>query len=295
MPTVNATGAAPAVLIGGTVDIERSVVASTMGLYGSATVVEGASGVIHAGRLTGSSGNDIRFLAATNSISTLGAFNDAGHAFDLVDGSSLNLSGLITANSVVVTTPGAIALTAGGVAGIGAGTFVPTTANPIPSAGAAGVYLKGSAITVLSNPSVSGNGTIDWTFALTGSGNVGLNADFSQPSVKVFLDLASGTASGQLEVAGLWVRYTTASQSTTNLLGSVNGKTGAYAAAASNISPLPKNNYMVNECPISSVNCVKFTGLTVPVTNPLQDVLPAAIQDPMTIDDLLPDIAKRDY
>ena len=58
---------------------------------------------------------------------------------------------------------------------------------------------------------------------------------------------------------------------------------------------MPSNNYQINGCPISSVNCIKFTGLTVPVTNPLQDVAFGDMLSLSDIDIMLPDVAERDY
>jgi filamentous hemagglutinin family protein len=406
-PTVGApdnNAATPVQLSGGSIDIERPVTASTLGLYATTSITEGPSAVINAGRLTGSSGADVNFLAPTNNVGTLGTFANAGHAFNLIDasnlmltgqlsassvqitdarfsidlagtllatnnvtiaaggsialpgtlsadgvqinaggpidlagtlsaansvtldaggavdltgrlsatngttvtaGGSIDLAGMISANTVQITAAGPISLTTGSqFSGVGPGSTSPLRAEAFPlisnppaifrSPVPAGIYLVAPDITVSANPVVSTGSTINWTFALTGSGRLALG-DFRQPNVKLFLDLASGSASGNVNVAGLQVRFTTATNVTVNLTGSVGGISGPIAASDSHISPLPKNNYQINGCPISSVNCIKFTGLTVPVTNPLQDVQMGQMQLLSDIDMILPDVAERDY
>jgi filamentous hemagglutinin family protein len=346
----------PAMLSGNAIDIERPVTASTLGLYATTMITEGSLAVIDAIRLTGSSGADVSFPALMNNIGTLGAFDDTGNAFSLVDASNLMLTGKLTANSVQITdTNYSIDLTGSilansvlivgspidltgsisassvviqgstidwagsisansvviqgstidlttGAAYAGPGTASGNPVKTFPSAGSDGVYLQASNITVLANPVVATGGSdMNWTFALTGNGNVALsnpqqsNVSFDQPTVKLFLALASGTATGQVDVAGLQVSYTTATTKTIDLTGIVRSVPGALAAAASQIAPLPKNNYQINGCPISSVNCIKFTGLTVPVTNPLQDVALDWMQFIYDADSVLPDVAERDY
>ncbi|MEA2725559.1 MAG: hypothetical protein QOF70_34, partial [Acetobacteraceae bacterium] len=485
-PTVGApddNAATPVQLSGGSIDIERPVTASTLGLYATTSITEGPSAVTNAGRLTGSSDADVNFLAPTNNVGTLGTFANAGHAFNLIDasnlmltgqlsassvqitdarfsidlagtllatnnvtiaaggsialpgtlsadgvqinaggpidlagtlsaansvtlnaggtialagrlsaangttvtagssidlagtllatndvaiaagssvallgtlsgdsvhitaggpidlagtlsatnnatlnaagavdltgrlsatngttvtaGGSIDLAGMISANTVQITAAGPISLTTGSqFSGVGPGSTSPLRTEAFPlisnppaifrSPVPAGIYLVAPDITVSANPVVSTGSTINWTFALTGSGRLALG-DFRQPNVKLFLDLASGSASGNVNVAGLQVRFTTATNVTVNLTGSVGGISGPIAASDSHISPLPKNNYQINGCPISSVNCIKFTGLTVPVTNPLQDVQMGQMQLLSDIDMILPDVAERDY
>ena len=166
--------------------------------------------------------------------------------------------------------------------------------NTFRSGVPAGIYLVASDFTASANPTVITSSTINWTFALKGGGNVGLG-NFQQPSVKLFMDLASGTAAGQVNVAGLQVRYTTPATTTIDLIGSIGRVSGTAAASNAHISPLPKNNYQINGCPISSVNCIKFTGLTVPVVNPLQEVQFGRVQTVSDTDVALPDVAERDY
>lgn len=299
--------ATPVRLIGNAIDIERPVTASILELAAATSITEAAA--ITAGRLTGRSGTDVNLLQPGNDIASLGAFDDAGHGFFLVDGSNLALAGVVTANSVRIKDFGhTIDLAAGGgVAGVGPGGANPRLVEPFPlnpdlsfrSPLPAGVYLLASNITTSANPTVSGSPIIDWTFALDGSGNVGFGGGspvfFRQPAVKLFLDLGTGTASGQIDVAGLQVRYTTASTATINLTAQIGALTGSLAAGAATITPKPVNNYQINGCPISSVNCIKFTGLTVPVVNPLRDVQFGRMQEQSDTDVTLPDVAEQDY
>ncbi len=332
--------ATPVKLNGGTIDLERPVTASTLGLFATTSITEGPFAVINAIRLTGSSAADVSLLSATNTIGTLGDFNNAGFAFNLVDASNLMLTGVLSAKSVQITdanfsidltgtvsATNSIKITAGGTteiagllsannvvinaggvmdlgagsafSGLGAGSSSPLNTDVFPLPGSAGVYLQASNFTVTANPAITTGSTINWTFALAGNGNVGLGnvglGNFQQPSVKLFMDLASGTAAGQVNVAGLQVRYTTPTTTTIDLIGSIGGVSGTTAASNAHISPLPKNNYQINGCPISSVNCIKFTGLTVPVVNRLQEVQFGRLQTVSDIDVALPDVAERDY
>ena len=87
--------ATPVRLIGNAIDIERPVTASILELAAATSITEAAA--ITAGRLTGRSGTDVNLLQPGNDIASLGAFDDAGHGFFLVDGSNLALAGVVTA------------------------------------------------------------------------------------------------------------------------------------------------------------------------------------------------------
>jgi hypothetical protein len=288
------TARTPAQLKGSAIDIGRPVTADTLALGATGAITQRTGATITASRLTGASGANVA-LTQANAIGVLGAFRAAGHGFHLADASNLTLAGLITANSVWIEDAGAIDLNAGnGFAGLGTRGGDPKNKEPFPAAGSAGVYLQAANFIVAQNPAVSAGGPVNWTFALTGSGNVGLGS-FLQPNAKLFLSLASGTATGTINVAGLQVQYTTPASKTVNLSGVVGGATGQLTAAISQMSSKPNNNYQVNGCPISSVNCVQFTGLTIPVTNPVQDVQMGWMQYLADADMILPDVAERDY
>ncbi|WP_146101827.1 ShlB/FhaC/HecB family hemolysin secretion/activation protein [Rhodopila globiformis] len=242
----------------------------------------------------GATGADVA-LTQANAIDALGAFSAAGHGFHLVDGSNLMLTGVVTANSVWIQDSGKIDLSTGnGFAGLGTRGGDPRNKEAFPAAGSAGVHLQAANFTMTQNPGIKAGGLVNWTFALTGTGNVGLGS-FLQPSVKLFLSLAGGTADGTVNVAGLQVQYTTPTGKTVNLSGVVGGNPGMFAAATSQMSSKPNNNYQVNGCPISSVNCVQFTALTVPVINPVQDVQMGWMLPLPDADMMLPDVAERDY
>ncbi len=284
-------------LAGGAIDIERPIVAATLGLDSGTTIVEGPTGLIAAGRLTGSAGGNIA-LNQANVIGTLGALSDPGHAIALVDASNLMLAGQITATSVTIKDVGyTIDLVQGnGYSGLGSGTTNSLNVGAFPVPGSPGVYLLASDFAVLTNPVIATSNIVDWTFALppTGSGNVGLGV-FLQPHVKLFLSLGAGTASGQVDVAGLQVAYSIATKVPVNLTGSVGGIAGQTAASTSHISPEPSNNYQINGCPISAFDCIKFTGLTVPVFNPLNEVDVGEMLPLSDLDIVLPDVAEKDY
>jgi hypothetical protein len=208
------------------------------------------------------------------------------------------LTGILSANSIRIEDVGfEIDLTSGnGFAGLGAGSTNPLQANAFPAPGSPGIYLLASNFKVIDNPTLSTDSVIDWTFALpeNGTGVVALG-DFQQPKVKLFLSLGAGTATGQVNIAGLQITYAKAATITVRLTGVIGGIAGQTAASGSHISPLPSNDYQINGCPISSVNCLKFTNLTVPVTNPLQDVEFGDMLPLSDIDIILPDVAERDY
>ncbi|HEY4171518.1 MAG TPA: hypothetical protein VGM42_00715, partial [Rhodopila sp.] len=287
----------PVQLVGNSIDLERSMVASTLVLSSATTITEGQAGLINAGTLTGSAGGDVT-LANNNVIGTLGSLDDTGHAFWLVDASNLMLTGVLSANSVRIEDVGfEIDLTSGsGFAGVGAGSTSPRDANAFPVPGSPGIYLLASNFKVVENPIVSTNAVVDWTFALpeNGTGVVSLG-DFQQPKVNLFLSLGDGTATGRVDIAGLQITYATGSAMTVRLTGVVGGIAGQTAASSGHISPSPSNNYQLNGCPVSSVNCIRFTALTVPVTNPLQDVEFGDMLALSDIDIILPDVAERDY
>lgn len=250
------------------------------------------------GTLTGSAGGDVNLNSNVN-VATLGAFNASGNAFSLIDNSNLMLAGVINANSVVINdTASSLTLGPGnGFAGIGAGSQSPLNNEPFPVPGSPGVYLQANTFNVQANPAVSTSSVINWTFALNGKGTVALG-NFQQPDAKLFLNLNSGIATGQINIAGLQVSYNPPPVSVTiNLLGVVHGQTGNNAAASSQITPQQQANYQVNGCPIASFNCTKIVvnNITIPVINGLQDLDFGGM--PFDFDDelLLPDVAEKDY
>jgi hypothetical protein len=140
-----------------------------------------------------------------------------------------------------------------------------------------------------------GGGSAALVIKLTNNGNVTF-ADFIAPTTQLYLNLVSGTATGQIAVKALQVDYAgQGTQSLVGLHGSVNGASGSSAASASFIQPQPKNNYQVNGCPIQSVNCIRIADLTPPIINPLQDLLVSAPPEPDDFFVTLPDVGEKDY
>ena len=295
----------PLAVVGGAITVGGSITVSTLGLYAEGTIIQDPGSVIDATTLTGSAGGDVS-LGGDNIIVYLGSFSAPGHTFTLNDDTDLALQGIITAKNVAIT-GGSSRITidlGAGFAGLG-GSSGSSSHPPVP--GGPGLYLQEGNITNdNSSVSVAGAPSIDVTFALTGPGVVNLGY-FRQPNVELFLRLANGIATGQIDVAGLTLEYGPATQSLTNLLGSVRGLSGVSASLVSFILPTALNNYQINGYPISignlgavestSINGLQnFRNLTsLPIINSLEDLQLGAMEQDFDDDTPLPDVADKDY
>ncbi|MBS0644117.1 MAG: filamentous hemagglutinin N-terminal domain-containing protein [Proteobacteria bacterium] len=271
-----------------------------------AGISQAASGAIRTANLTGSAGGDVS-LSGANGVANLGNFTAAGHAFSLANAEGLTVQGVITASSVAITAPqSTLTLAAGsGFAGLASIGGEPLQEQSFPVAGGPGVFLQAANIDN-AGMTVSGATPIAVSFALTGPGLASIGT-FENPGAKLFLDLSNGRAAGAIVVAGLQVRYGPPTDVLINLTGSVGGVGGIGAAPISFIAPGVQANYQINGCAIAtscgtgnlstSINGAQNLQnlTTIPIINGLQDLQMGGMLNDFEDEDLLPDVAKRDY
>jgi len=147
---------------------------------------------------------------------------------------------------------------------------------------------------------VNGDGaaaTVDIT--ITGSGTIAFDPTLGLygPTTELFLNLAHGTASGHIVVAGLNVSYTPpGALNLSQLTGTVGGLYGQPAAGTAYILPLPNSNYRINACAIQSVDCILLSPVIVPVGNPIENVEVDSPRRRHADDDLvLPNVSEEDF
>jgi len=105
-----------------------------------------------------------------------------------------------------------------------------------------------------------------------GSGTVRFG-NFIAPRTNLILNLGAGFATGPIDVNSLLIL---GNGGGTSLSGIVNNFGGSQAAGVSIIAPISATNYRINSCVIASVNCVLLPQETVPVNNPVRDLVIAA-------------------
>jgi hypothetical protein len=129
--------------------------------------------------------------------------------------------------------------------------------------------------------------------SITFSTSGGLQA----PTTWLSLALGSGGwATGNIDVSSLDLFYSLPlGSSGAALFGTVNQVSGQAAAGVGYIS-LANANFRLNNCAISSVNCIILPVQTVPVGNPLENLLVDTAPNPNDQDDLLlPIVPNQDY
>jgi filamentous hemagglutinin family protein len=287
--------------------------------------LSGGSGVSVAGGGVVQAGQTASLASASGSISQGGTVAAAN--VNATAATGLTQTGTMAAtagNATLSTTNGSILLSSASSTS-GNYIYVTDTGGPItalgrvavlPSALPAGHALSAAQLaalatdpaitfTVISNElltadlsgkigTIGGGGYPEIKVTLLNGGTALFNVN--APNAKLDLIAVTGAAAGTIDVADLLVQYTRpGTQSEVNLTGSVAGKSGSYAASASFIEPARQNNYLLNGCPIESVNCVRITNLTPPVLNPIRDIQPGQADWPTDTDTVLPDVAERDY
>ena len=171
----------------------------------------------------------------------------------------------------------------------------PTVSSGTGLFGSAPQILVQSTASITAPATAIPGASTDVVFHVTNNGTITFE-DLYAPTARLWLDADQGQLTGQINVKSLYVRYTPPGfASAVSLYGVVDGVAGQDAASRSFILPLPKNSYLVNSCPIQSVNCRLIPTIAVPVVNPLNEVEPGA--PPSATDELvvLPDVAERDY
>jgi filamentous hemagglutinin family protein len=125
-----------------------------------------------------------------------------------------------------------------------------------------------------------------------GSGTVTFT-NLVAPRTNLILNLGAGFATGTIDVNSLLILGNGGGAS---LVGIVQSFGGSQAAGVSVIAPLAASNYRINSCVVSSVNCVLLPQETVPVTNPVTDlVITMPQQDEDDPDLVVPNVSDRNY
>ena len=217
----------------------------------SSIVLPAGSGVDIAGTLAGGS----IALNAGTSISASG--NISGSTIDATGGNSFHESDAsITAATIRATAP-ALSLNGGsittGSTPVPGGTL---SVGQIPDGSGQGLFLNADSLTQSGTTRVNANGA-DGTIRIgSRAGGAGVSTNFNDlqaATSKLFLVLGSGSASGAITTQGLEIAYSAGGGA--NLSGSVNGRSGSGAASASFITPAISGDYRINGCEIASTIC----------------------------------------
>lgn len=113
-------------------------------------------------------------------------------------------------------------------------------------------------------------------------------------STDLTLDLGfGGRASGVIEVRNLIVY---GSGGGSELEGTIGGLGGQAAAGRAGLGPRLQPDYRINNCPLSSVNCVQFVLRLSTPADPLRDLGPLGARDEREDPDIfVPNVAERDF
>jgi hypothetical protein len=151
-----------------------------------------------------------------------------------------------------------------------------------PVDGAPGALLESASFTQIGSSTVSGQGGGPATLQISTTGRdqfdppLGLQAT----GAWLILDLANGTAAGDVFVNALDVTYT--APGGTDLFGTIGGVVGGRAASLGFIRPAINTNYLFNGCVIAAAVCTTTslnTGLTATLgaIYPLISITPPAL------------------
>jgi hypothetical protein len=231
-----------------------------------------------AGTLNGSAAAAAN-LTGTNRIAALGYFT-AG-SFKLNNTADLLIAGTLNAAHAEIRAPSSqislgdrATIITGGTARP-SGPFNPTLAPS--NDGTPGTLLQAANFTQIGSSTVLGLGDGPATLQVATTGHaqfdppLGLQATHSW----LILDLANGTAAGNVFVNALDVSYTTPGSA--NLSGSIAGITSGAAAAAGFIGPAINVNYLFNGCVIASTVCQPPTPTPPPTRAQLNVALTATL------------------
>ncbi len=291
---------------------------------GSVALVASAGGIAEtgtlvAGTLSGSASGAATF-GGTNSIATLNAFS-AGNSFALTDSTDLLIAGLLTAPGILVQVPGhgitlgnGATLVTGGVARP-PGVLVPADE---PAQGAPGALLQAARVTQNGSSTLSGlnNGPATLQIRTTAGASFDPKLGLNGGNGWLILDLAGGTATGNVVVQALDVTYMTPGSA--SLTGAIQGVTGQGAAPLGFIQPAIDTAYRFNGCMIASPTCnppppppppttttTTINAGPVPLPNiaslplffSLQNLIPRILLSPPDQDNLgqLPVVSEQDY
>ncbi len=235
---------------------------SVIDITSAGPVTEAATSAIVAGTLT-SSGNiagPVSLAGAANAIAELRNVTVTGTAgsFQLTDSVDLLIAGTLNATQIQVRAPtsqislgdGATIMTGGTVRPPG-----PLQSKLEPVNGAPGAFFQAANFTQIGSSAVLGQAGGPATLQISTTGR----AQFDPPlglqatGTWLILDLANGTAAGNVFVNALDVIYTTPGSA--NLSGTIQGVSGGNAAKLAFIQPAINVNYQFNGCEIAAAVC----------------------------------------
>ena len=267
-------------------------VANTWSLASTSTVQHVSGGLV-AGRITGSA-TQLADFGSGDYVGTLGPFVMSGSTLALGDNLPLVIQGPIVAGYLAISAIGQVTI-AGNIVTDGLPTSQQIGAAPSNPGSYISVSGPNAQIRQVGQTTVSpGNApsaTLRLQLPLTG-GTVSL-ANLQGSALNLILGIQGGSATGNLNVAGLTVIGGVGSA---RLNGSVGSLTGTTAAQNSKIVPAQNGNYTLNNCPIESVSCVVLPVVLVIPSNPLNGLM-LSVAPPQNNDFqiLLPGIARKDY
>ncbi len=276
----------PLVLAGGL------AVANTWKIASSSTIRH-VSGGLAAGTITGSA-VELADFGTGDLVGTLGPFIMSGSTLSLSNAQPLAIQGPIVASYLAINAVGQVTV-AGNIQTNGLPVAQQTLPQPASPGSYIGVTGPNAVIYQMGQTTVSPNGapvaTLRLQLPLTG-GRVVLS-NLQGPALNLVLGIQGGTATGNLNVAGLTV---IGGSGSAKLSGSVGSLFGITAAQNSKIVPSPNGNYTLNNCPIQAVSCVVLPISLVIPSNPLNGLALAVAPPPNNdLDILLPGIAREDY
>jgi filamentous hemagglutinin family protein len=169
--------------------------------------------------------------------------------------------------------------------------------NALPVNGGAGALLAAHSIRQLGTLAIANPTGNNPAAQLAVSGDIALET-VAAPRTWLILTLQNGSATAlDLSLRRLDLSYA-GSGGGAALFGTIGGLSGSAAAQSSFVLPQPNASYLLNGCPIGSVNCVVVQRDPVPVQKLLEtaDFAPARTptDDPEFLQ-IMPNIARRDY
>lgn len=218
-------------------------------------------------------------------------------SFALTNAQPLTLAGTLNADFIQLTATGLLTWT-GDIVTEGLSRLQQTAKQPTPPGSTLSVVADGHGRAIINQTGVThivaqDGGIATVRLQLPAGGGQIVLGDLDGPTTDLLLFTDAGTATGRVNLAGLFVSGLNGG---TSLIGTVSGQLGSAAARASWINPKPDTNYRINACPIRSVNCILLPLATVAPTNPLQDFsIGQARDDADDSDVLLPNVSDKDY
>ncbi len=217
--------------------------------------------------------------------------------FSLFDATALTLAGPLAADYIRISATGTL-VWAGDITTFGLprlqqglptpqdpGTWLQVVAGPNGTAqllqtGVAHIFTQDGLISTVRVQLPPAGGTVNFS-------------NLQAPTTDLLLFLGAGHAGGLINVGDLLVSGTAGG---TSLTGTVHGLVGEAAANASEIDPFLSSNYLLNACPIRTVNCILLPLYSLPAENPLRDLAISQARDELDDSDvLLPNVAEQDY